>query len=270
MFRTKPLSIAVLISGGGTNLQALIDACARGESSPAATGPASAVDLSSPMGSPVSASMSIEESLDGFASPLALSPDLPPIAIPGRIVGVISNRPDVYGLERARQAGIPTRVIDHTGFSDRQSFDAALGDALEAMGAELVCLAGFMRVLTDGFVNRFRGRLINIHPSLLPAFPGLHVQQKALDAGVRFSGATVHFVVPEVDAGPIIVQAVVPILPGDDADRLAARILREEHRIYPLAVRWFAQGRLHIGDDNRVVLVDGTSEPEGVLINPLP
>ena len=217
-----PLAIAVLISGGGTNLQALIDACA----------------------DPVS-----------------------PAAIPGRIVGVISNRPGAYGLERARLAGIPTRVIDHRAHPDRESFDAALGDALAEMGAELVCLAGFMRVLTSGFVNRFRWRLINIHPSLLPAFPGLHVQQQALDAGVRFSGATVHFVVPEVDAGPIIVQAVVPVLPGDDADRLAARILRQEHRIYPLAVRWFAEGRLRIQDDG-AVRVDGVAAPEAALINP--
>jgi phosphoribosylglycinamide formyltransferase-1 len=132
----------------------------------------------------------------------------------------------------------------------------------------LICLAGFMRVLSDQFTHHYAHRLINIHPALLPAFPGLHVQQRAIDAGVRFSGATVHFVVPEVDAGPIIVQAVVPVLAEDSADTLAARILRQEHRIYPLAVRWFAEGRLHI-TGNQVRLLHAREDEQAALIHPL-
>lgn len=213
-----PLRIAVLISGSGSNLQALIDGCASG-------------------------------------------------LIPGRIVLVISNKADVFGLERARNHQIPIQVIDHRLYATRTLFDQALAQALDAAGVELVCLAGFMRVLTSDFVRRYMGRMINIHPALLPAFPGIHVQQKAIDAGVRFSGATVHFVVPEVDAGPIILQAVVPVLDDDDATTLAARILRQEHRIYPMAVRWFAQNRLHL-EGERVRVLEREEDQNMALIHP--
>ncbi|WP_085442020.1 phosphoribosylglycinamide formyltransferase [Magnetofaba australis] len=213
-----PCRIAVLISGSGSNLQALMDRVEDG-------------------------------------------------TIPGRIVRVISNKADAYGLTRAQEAGIDTLVIDHKAYDSREAFDAALIAAIDADEADLVCLAGFMRVLTGGFVRHYVGRLINVHPSLLPAFPGLKVQQKAIDAGVRFSGCTVHFVEEEVDAGPIIAQAVVPILPDDDASALAGRILKQEHRIYPLAVKLFAEGRL--STRNRTVLVDGQPwEPETALVNP--
>ena len=181
------LRVAVLISGGGSNLQALIDAAAE----PGA----------------------------GFAVAL-----------------VVSNRADAFGLVRAERAGIPTRVIDHRGFADRAAFDAALDAALRASGADLVCLAGFMRILTAGFVAGWHDRLVNIHPSLLPAFTGLHTHQRAIDAGCRFAGCTVHLVTAELDVGPILDQAVVPLLPDDTAESLAARVLTQEHLIYPRAV----------------------------------
>ena len=177
-------------------------------------------------------------------------------AIPGaRIAAVISNRPDAKGLQFAAEQGIATAVVDHKAYADREAFDTALAESIEAYAPDLVVLAGFMRVLTDGFVRRFEGRLLNIHPSLLPSFPGLHTHRRALEAGVRVHGATVHFVTPALDCGPVVIQAVVPVIDGDDEERLAARVLVEEHRIYPQAVRWFVDGRLRL-DGNRVHLAD--------------
>lgn len=204
--------IAVLISGSGSNLQALIDACQNGD-------------------------------------------------IPASISVVVSNRSDAYGLERARKAGIATAIVNHRAFDSRAAFDAELASTLEGFAPDLVILAGFMRILTADFVRRFHGRLLNIHPSLLPLYPGLHTHQRALDAGDREAGATVHFVTEELDGGPAILQARVPVLPGDDADRLAQRVLIEEHRIYPLAARWFAEGRLRL-EQGRACL-DGQPLPVG-------
>lgn len=211
------LKLGVLISGRGSNLQALIDAAA--------------------------------------------APDYP-----ASIAIVISNAADAFGLERARAAAIPTRVVDHRGYADRPAFETALTQALVEAEVELVCLAGFMRLLTDGFVERWWDRLINIHPSLLPAFRGLHTHERALATGVRFSGCTVHFVRPAMDEGPIIAQAAVPVLEGDDADRLAARVLAAEHQIYPLAVRLFAEGRLAVDGVRVAVRTGGT--PVASLLNP--
>ena len=201
------LRVGVLISGRGSNLQALIDA--------------------------------------------AVSSDFP-----AAIVTVISNRPEAPGLARAAGAGIPHRVIAE---SDRAAFAAAADRALRDAGVGLVALAGFMRILDTRFVEAWADRLVNIHPSLLPAFPGLHPQRQALAAGVKFSGCTVHFVRAAVDTGPIIAQAVVPVLDGDDEDRLAARILAAEHRLYPLAVRLYAEGRLRI-EGNRVAIAGAAAE----------
>ena len=206
------MKVAALISGRGSNLQALIDA-----------------DIG-----------------------------------PAEIVLVISNEPGAQGLERAEKAGIPTTVINHRDFDGREPFDEAMTEAIEAAGAELVCMAGFMRLLSDPFVEHWLDRLINIHPSLLPAHKGLNVQQRAIDAGDKESGCTVHFVRPEMDTGPIIVQARVPVLDGDDADTLAARILEQEHKIYPQAVRMIAEGRVRI--ENERTLIDG--EPADVPDNP--
>lgn len=213
------LTVAVLISGRGSNLQALIEACAASD-------------------------------------------------FPARIGLVVSNVAGVYGLERAAAAGIPTLVLDHKAFGGRQPFEDALHDALTRAGIELVCLAGFMRLLTDGFVERWRDRLINIHPSLLPAFRGLHVHERVLAAGARFSGCTVHFVRPAMDDGPIIIQAAVPVSADDDAGTLASRVLAEEHRIYPSALRLIAEGRTRIQDE-RVIIV-GARAPACSLINPSP
>ena len=203
------MKIAVLISGRGSNLQALIDA----------------------------------KSKPGW---------------PAAIVLVISNQPGAEGLERAEQAGIPTAVINHRDFDGREPFDQAMTKAIEDAGTELVCLAGFMRLLSDAFVEHWRDRLINVHPSLLPAFKGLDVHQRVLDAGEEASGCTVHFVRPEMDTGPIIVQARVPVLDGDDADTLAARVLVEEHKIYPQAVRLIAEGRVSIKDEKAVIQEAGS------------
>lgn len=213
------LKIGVLISGRGSNLQALIDAAAD-------------------------------------------------TAFPATIATVISNEPDVAGLARAQAAGIPTTTINHRDFPDRAAFEDALHAALGEAGVELVCLAGFMRLLTEGFVRRWWDRLINIHPSLLPAFRGLHVHEAVLAYGARFSGCTVHYVRPAMDDGPIIVQAAVPVLADDDADRLAARILAEEHRIYPLAVRLIAEGRVQVEGER--VQVANAKVPGTSLLNPLP
>jgi len=191
---SRPLAVVVLISGGGTNLQALIDAQAQG--------------------------------------------------LPIRIQAVISNRPDVYGLERARRAGIPTTVVDHRAYPDREAFDRALAAEIDRHHPGLVVLAGFMRILTPDFVHHYQGRLLNIHPSLLPKFQGLHTHERALRAGEKEHGASIHFVTEELDGGPVILQAKVPVLPDDTPEVLAARVLEQEHRLYPLAVRWFAEGRL--------------------------
>ncbi|BAU90776.1 phosphoribosylglycinamide formyltransferase [Methylorubrum populi] len=161
---------------------------------------------------------------------------------PAEIVLVLSNRPDAAGLDRAQAAGIPARAIDHKAFPDRTRFDAALQAELEGAGIELIVLAGFMRILTDAFVEAWAGRMINIHPSLLPLFKGTHTHERALEAGVRLHGCTVHYVVPELDAGPIVAQAAVPVLPGDDADTLAARVIVQEHRLYPAALAVIAGG----------------------------
>lgn len=206
-----PLPIVVLISGGGTNLQAIIDARANGE-------------------------------------------------LPVELRAVISSRADAFGLERARRAGVPTAVLEARGFPDRAAYDAALQQLIDdyAPGG-LVVLAGFMRILSPAFVARYDGRMLNIHPALLPAFRGLHTHQRALDAGVSEHGASVHFVTEELDAGPIIIQASVPVLPDDTADVLAARVLTREHRIYPLAIRWFAEGRLRLNGGQ--VYLDGEPLP---------
>lgn len=191
--------IVVLISGSGSNLQALINACATHE-------------------------------------------------IAGSIVAVISNRPEVYGLERARLAGIETQVLDHKNFVDRTSFDQALMQLIDSYQPDLVVLAGFMRILTAEFVEHYSGRMLNIHPSLLPAYKGVHTHQRALDDGAKQHGASVHFVTAELDAGAVILQAAVPVLAGDTAESLAARVLVEEHKIYPTVVNWFCAGRLTYED----------------------
>jgi len=173
---------------------------------------------------------------------------------PAEIALVISNIPDVYGLERAKLAGIPTRVVDHKSFAgDKTAFEDALHTELSMAGVELVCLAGFMRLLSAGFVNRWHDKLINIHPSLLPDYKGLHTHQRAIEAGEKFGGCTIHFVRPAMDDGPIILQAPVPIMPGDTPDTLAARVLVEEHRIYPEAVRLIASGRVRVDGERAMV-----------------
>ena len=199
-------NVVVLISGSGSNLQALIDSIAQ----------------------------------DGN---------------PARIAAVICNRADAYGLVRAQNAGIPTRVLDHKQFDGREAFDAALIEAIDGFDPQLVVLAGFMRILTGDFVRHYEGRLLNIHPSLLPKYKGLHTHQRALEAGDREHGCSVHFVTEELDGGPLVVQAVVPVESADSAQTLAQRVHTQEHRIYPLAVRWFAEGRLILGKQG--ALLDG-------------
>ena len=182
---------------------------------------------------------------------------------------VISNRPDAQGLTRAQRAGITTHTLDHRDFASREAFDSALAQQVDEHQPDLVILAGFMRILTSTFVARFQGRLLNIHPSLLPSYPGLHTHQRALDAGDRFAGATVHFVTEELDGGPSVLQARVPIQAGDDAVSLAARVLEQEHRIYPLAARWFCEGRLRL-DNGKAVLDDQVLPPTGCTLDDLP
>jgi phosphoribosylglycinamide formyltransferase-1 len=211
------LKTAILISGRGSNLQALIDECAA----------------------------------DNDAAEIAL---------------VLSNVAGAGGLARAEAAGIATRVIDHRPYADRESFEAEITACLEQAGIEMICLAGFMRLLTPGFVERWRDRLINIHPSLLPAYKGLDTHARAIADGVRFAGCTVHFVRAEMDAGPIIVQAAVPVLGDDDSDALAARVLAAEHRCYPLALRMIAEGRVRIEEER--VLIDGATAPATFQMNP--
>ncbi|MBI2317561.1 MAG: phosphoribosylglycinamide formyltransferase, partial [Betaproteobacteria bacterium] len=183
--------------------------------------------------------------------------------LPLRIVCVISNRAGAAGLVYAAGKGIATRVLEQGAFASREDFDRALAALIGEYAPDLVALAGFMRILGERFVHRYEGRLVNIHPSLLPAFPGLHTHRRALDAGVKIHGCTVHFVTAQLDNGPIIVQAAVPVLPGDDEDRLAERVLRQEHRIYPLALRWFAEGRLVI--ERGVVRVRGEEASQSLL-----
>jgi len=174
---------------------------------------------------------------------------------PVRVAAVISNDPGAAGLEYARARGIFAQTVNHREFASREAFDASLAAAIDAHAPDLVLLAGFMRVLTDGFVQRYEGRMLNIHPSLLPSFTGLHTHRRALELGVKIHGCTVHYVTPRLDHGPIVIQAAVPVLPGDTEEILAARVLRQEHRIYPQAVRWFAEGRLAL--ENGIVRVTG-------------
>jgi phosphoribosylglycinamide formyltransferase 1 len=188
-------------------------------------------------------------------------------ALPVRVAAVLANRPDAAGLGIAAARGVATRVVDHRDYAEREAFDAALAAAIDGYAPDLVVLAGFMRVLGDAFVRRFAGRLINIHPSLLPSFQGLHTHRRALAEGVRVHGCTVHFVTPALDHGPIIVQAAVPVLDGDDEARLAARVLVQEHAVYPLAIRWFAEGRLRLAGGR--VEFDAAQDAAGVLVSPL-
>ncbi len=176
------------------------------------------------------------------------------------IKAVISNRPDAAGLIAASQRGFATLVVDHKAHATREGFDAALAEAIENLAPDFIVLAGFMRVLTNSFVSRFTGRILNIHPSLLPAFPGLHTHRQALGSGVRIHGATVHFVTPELDHGPIVVQAAVPVLPDDDESSLARRVLAAEHLIYPQTLRWLAADRLWL-NANGVVEIRGLNVP---------
>jgi phosphoribosylglycinamide formyltransferase-1 len=184
--------------------------------------------------------------------------------LPGTCTAVISNRPDATGLAWAAARGVPTAVVDHKAFASRADFDAALAAEIERRGADLVLLAGFMRVLTEPFVRRFEGRLVNIHPSLLPAFPGLRTHEAALQTGVRVHGCTVHFVTPTLDCGPIIVQAVVPVLAGDTAATLAARVLTQEHLVYPQAAQGILAGRCRL-EEGRVIWTNDTTSAVAVL-----
>jgi len=203
-------NVVVLISGSGSNLQALIDSSQAGDS-------------------------------------------------PVRIRAVLSNRADAYGLERAKAAGIDTCVLDHKAFAGREAFDAALIEAIDALEPQLVVLAGFMRILSSDFVRHYAGRLLNIHPSLLPKYKGLHTHQRALEAGDGEHGCSVHFVTEELDGGPLVVQAVIPVQSHDSLDSLAQRVHEQEHLIYPLAVRWFAEGRLRL--DAQGAMLDGQPLP---------
>lgn len=188
-------------------------------------------------------------------------------AVSAELVAVISNRPEAEGIKFAQAQGIPVSVVDHRHYETRETFDAALAQVIDGFSPDLVVLAGFMRILTDDFVLRYAGRMINIHPSLLPLFPGLRTHRQALEAGVRVHGCTVHFVTPHLDHGPIIAQAVVPVLDGDDEASLAARVLVQEHRIYPMAVGWFVEGRLRL--ESGRVLVEGAQSASSGLISPL-
>jgi len=197
-------SIVILISGRGSNMEAIVHACQQ----------------------------------EGW---------------PARIAAVVSNKADASGLQFAASHGIATAVVDHKAFTSREAFDAELAKVIDGFTPDVVVLAGFMRILTEGFVRHYEGRLLNIHPSLLPAFPGLHTHQRAIEAGCKLAGATVHFVTPELDHGPIVAQAVVPVLVGETAAQLAQRVLVQEHRMYPTAVRWFVQDELELTADGRVL-----------------
>jgi len=184
--------------------------------------------------------------------------------LPARIVAVISNTAQAAGREYARKRAVETHVVNHREFADREAFDHALAERVDSFAPDVIVLAGFMRILTDTFVSRFSGRVLNIHPSLLPAFTGLDTHQRALDEGVRLHGCTVHFVTTALDNGPIIVQAAVPVLPNDDAERLASRVLDQEHRIYPMAVGWFLEEKIAL-TDGRVQLIGRQRFPEPVI-----
>jgi len=211
------LRTAILISGRGTNMQALLDYCST-------TNAAAEIKI------------------------------------------VVSNTPDAFGLKRANEAGIPTEVINHKLYSDREAFESVITKTLKLHNIELICLAGFMRLLTSSFVDRWRDKLINIHPSLLPAFKGINTHERALEAGVRFSGCTVHYVRSEMDCGPIIIQAVVPIFPEDNAESLAMRVLAAEHRCFPQALSLIARGKTQIVEEK--VLIEGNNSPDTFLFNP--
>ncbi len=187
--------------------------------------------------------------------------------LPCRIAAVISNRADAQGLEIARAHGIATAVIPHKDYADRAAFDAALAAEIDRHAPDVIALAGFMRILTDGFVERYAGRLINIHPSLLPAFPGIDTHERALQDGVKIHGCTVHFVTPELDHGPIIIQAAVPVLCGDTPQSLEARVLREEHRVYPQAIRWLCRNQVWLDAQGRVTC-NRLEQPGTALISP--
>jgi phosphoribosylglycinamide formyltransferase-1 len=178
---------------------------------------------------------------------------------PAQVVAVVANRPTAGGLAFAAGRGIATAVVDHQLHTEREAFDAELARTIDSFKPDLLVLAGFMRILGTAFVLRYAGRMLNIHPSLLPAFPGLHTHRRALDAGCKAVGATVHFVTPELDHGPIVVQSVVPVRPGDDEAALQARVLATEHTIYPLAVRWFIEDKLHV-ENGLVTQTDGASQ----------
>ncbi len=181
--------------------------------------------------------------------------------IPLRIAAVMSNDPGAAGLDIARAAGVDALALDHRSFPERSAFDAALAHAIDRYAPDLIVLAGFMRILGEAFVRRYAGSIVNIHPSLLPAFPGLATHRQALAAGVRVHGCTVHFVTPQLDHGPIIIQAAVPVLPDDDEDRLAARVLEQEHRIYPQALAWLARGAVHLDNSGRVSFPHARAAP---------
>lgn len=183
------------------------------------------------------------------------------------VAAVISNRPEAAGLEWAAAQGIATATLDHRKFATREAFDSALAERVASHGPDLILLAGFMRIFTEGFIARFPRRIVNIHPSLLPAFPGLHTHRQALAAGVKVHGATVHMVTPALDNGPIVAQGAVPVLAGDDEESLAARVLAVEHRIYPQAVRWFVEGRVEFGAEG-VVRVRGTGVGNDSMVSP--
>lgn len=181
---------------------------------------------------------------------------------PAQVVAVVSDRPDAAGLAVARERGVATQVVERQRFASREAFDAALAAAVDALAPDLVVLAGFMRILDAGFVQRHAGRMLNVHPSLLPAFPGLHTHRRVLEAGCKLSGATVHFVTPELDHGPIVIQAAVPVHADDTEATLAARVLEREHVIYPRAVRWFVEGALHV---ERGIVTQLRGEPQWLL-----
>lgn len=187
--------------------------------------------------------------------------------LPVEFAAVISNKAEAKGLAVARELGVETAVVNHKDYPSREAYDAKLAEVIDGYGADLVCLAGFMRILSDGFVNRYAGRMINIHPSLLPAFTGLDTHARAIAAGVKLHGCTVHYVTPELDAGPIVVQAAVPVLEDDTPDSLGARVLEQEHRIYPLAVRWIAEGRVELSADGRA-RVRSNAPAANALISP--
>lgn len=187
--------------------------------------------------------------------------------LPCEIAAVISNRADAQGLETARAHGIATAVIPHKDYADRTAFDAALAAEIDRHSPDVIVLAGFMRILTDGFVERYRGRLINIHPSLLPAYPGVQTHERALQDGVKIHGCTVHFVTPTLDHGPIIIQAAVPVLRNDTPQSLSERVLHEEHRVYPQAIRWLCQGQVWLDKQGRAAS-DRLEQPGAALISP--